>query len=377
VSSPLSAGWCWSFAPNRVSELLSTSYSAGWVASQRLLDLRRYATICVQSRHMPEGSLITLSDDSARSAQIEWCIDVFSHTDSSLVLKGWAFGPDTVDTIAVQLPHTRPGQRVTRLPSADVELAYGPDAANSRFLITVPGIAREDVLNVSLTFESNSGETLTVPAGELRANYLERDPLHRLFNFFFGMTRERGTKDLLEIGSRARSGNVYKELIGEGVKYTGLDIVSGPNVDIVGDAHQLSSLVRRNSVDAIFSISTFEHLSMPWKVAIEMNRVMRKGAIAFIQTHQTWAVHEAPWDYWRFSSYAWDSLFNAATGFRVVDAAMGEPAAIVPLLVSEASLGLQDQPAFLGSAVVVEKISRTRLKWPVDTASIARDSYPN
>jgi hypothetical protein len=42
---------------------------------------------------------------------------------------------------------------------------------------------------------------------------------------------------LLELGSRARSGNVVE--FGQ-VDYTGVDIMAGPNVDIVADVHYLS-----------------------------------------------------------------------------------------------------------------------------------------
>ena len=63
------------------------------------------------------------------------------------------------------------------------------------------------------------------------------------------------------------------------VTYTGIDIVAGENVDVVGDAHQLSEYFDEDCFDAVFSISTFEHLAMPWKAAIEINRVMKTGGV--------------------------------------------------------------------------------------------------
>jgi Methyltransferase domain len=319
----------------------------------------------------------TVSDSDQGPWKIQWCVDKFEHAGGDLFVEGWAFGEESaVASIELAMGDEIPRQELTRLPSADVELAHGPIAAGSRFAIRATNVNRDHVLHVGLRFRPSAGPPLSIPAEEVRAEYLQRDPMHCLFNTFFALARERAIRSLLEIGSRARSGNEYKTLIDESVQYTGLDIVAGLNVDIVGDAHELSSHVKKNSVDAIFTISTFEHLAMPWKAAIEMNRVLRTGGIAFVQSHQSWAVHEAPWDYWRFSSFAWDSLFNAATGFRVVEAAMGEPCSIVPHLVSEASLGLAEQPAYLGSAVIVEKVAKTRLKWPVKTSSIATSSYP-
>jgi hypothetical protein len=40
---------------------------------------------------------------------------------------------------------------------------------------------------------------------------------------------------------------------------------------------------------------------MPWKAVIEIIKVMSPGGLIFTQPHQTWPIHETPWDYWRFS----------------------------------------------------------------------------
>jgi len=44
----------------------------------------------------------------------------------------------------------------------------------------------------------------------------------------------------------------------------------------------------------------------------------------------TWPPHEEPWDFWRFNRTTWATLFNAATGFEIVEAVVGEPARIHP-----------------------------------------------
>jgi hypothetical protein len=49
------------------------------------------------------------------------------------------------------------------------------------------------------------------------------------------------------------------------------DIKVGENVDIVGDAHRLTSLFKAGQFDFAYSISVFEHLLWPWKVALELN----------------------------------------------------------------------------------------------------------
>ena len=83
------------------------------------------------------------------------------------------------------------------------------------------------------------------------------------------------------------------------IDYVGCDVVDGENVDVVPDAHRLSKALDR-TFDYVYSISTFEHLLMPWVVATEINHVMNIGGVGYIQSHQMWPVHDVPSDYFRF-----------------------------------------------------------------------------
>jgi SAM-dependent methyltransferase len=183
---------------------------------------------------------------------------------------------------------------------------------------------------------------------------------------------------MLEIGSRARSGIVRRSLFPDTMEYVGFDIVAGPNVDVVGDAHRLSEYFPAGHFDAAFSVSVWEHLAMPWKVSLELNRVLKTGGIAMINTHQSWPSHEEPWDYFRFSEYAWPPLFNAATGFEILASGMGMPAVIASAL---AVPHIQDQGiewhyGYLATRCVIRKIGPTSLEWPVDPKIVASGAYP-
>ena len=158
--------------------------------------------------------------------------------------------------------------------------------------------------------------------------------------------------------------------------YVGLDILPGPNVDIVGDAHQLSAMFPARSFAAVFSTSVFEHLAMPWKVAIELNRVLDVGGLVFTSTHQTWPLHDAPWDFWRFSQYAWKCLFNSATGFEIVSAVVGEPARVHPCRTSALTRSMPESLAYLGSSCIARKIADTALRWDVALELVADAQYP-
>ncbi len=175
---------------------------------------------------------------------------------------------------------------------------------------------------------------------------------------------------LLEIGSRARSGNSYRHWFPADIDYVGLDVTAGPNVDIVADAHHLSRHVKQK-FDFIFSISCFEHLLMPWKVAIEMNKVLRNGGLAHIISHGAWPLHEEPWDFWRFSKESWSGIFNKHTGFQVVDAKYQFPAQLVPRYINDANFEhLSLGKTYLISGCIVRKIAESVVTWDAEASDI-------
>lgn len=200
-----------------------------------------------------------------------------------------------------------------------------------------------------------------------------KEVMQRMTGRFRAATEAGGR--VLEIGSRARSGNTYHKLIAPNATYTGLDVMDGPNVHIVGDAHHLSRHTP-GPFDFILSISVFEHLLMPWKVALEMNKVMRMGGLAFIQSHPTWPLHEEPWDFWRFSENAWEGLFNAHTGFRVLDRGYGLSAQIVPQFAASGALrGHESAQTFMLSACLVEKVGEPRVAWEAEVGDVYDLAY--
>src|SRR5260370_31340791 len=124
-----------------------------------------------------------------------------------------------------------------------------------------------------------------------------------------------------------------------------MDIRSGPNGDRVGDARDIAAVVGERRFNAVFSVSVFEHLLMPWKAVLEINRVLDPGGFVYVATHQSLPMHDEPRDFWRFSDRAWTALFNAATGFELLDTAMGQRAAIVPRAVFDAAWETRNEPA--------------------------------
>ncbi|HJW30392.1 MAG TPA: methyltransferase domain-containing protein, partial [Saprospiraceae bacterium] len=151
-----------------------------------------------------------------------------------------------------------------------------------------------------------------------------------VFTLFTEMMRKIDSPKILEVGSRAvTKDSLYQFLeLGSPHQYTGLDIHDGPNVDKVGDAHELSAFFPGGHFDVIMSKSVFEHLAMPWKVVLEMNTVLKQNGLLFIHTLHTFPLHEKPWDFWRFSDEAWKVLLNKYTGFEIIETGMEYPCKI-------------------------------------------------
>lgn len=119
-----------------------------------------------------------------------------------------------------------------------------------------------------------------------------------LFNEFIQLVNDNHLK-VLEIGSRIVSpgSRSKRELFPEAASYIGFDYYPDDNTDVVGDAHRLSQYFKHHRFDAIFSLSVFEHLAMPWVVAMEINKLLEIGGITFHGTHFAWPLHEKPWDF--------------------------------------------------------------------------------
>jgi hypothetical protein len=310
-----------------------------------------------------------------------------STTGSACVVERYSFFHETVHLIGHALPdpdevaslalllgdgRTFPIER-RGLPSPDLTRRYGHRASACRFdeLLRV-GPDTQSLWPATVVLTLADGRTHNVPIDPAAAE----EPSVALMNRFFAMLAQKPAGHMLEIGSRMRTGALYTGHLPPGWRYTGLDVMEGPNVDVVGDAHQLSRLLPLGTFDAAMSFVVFEHLLMPWKVVLEMNRVMRVGGLGLVMAPQTWPLHEEPCDYFRFSKHAWKALFNRATGFEIIEAVQGTIGYVVAHNFSPAANFGELHTVALMSCVLFRKIGETTLEWPVEMDDIAEDVYP-
>lgn len=186
---------------------------------------------------------------------------------------------------------------------------------------------------------------------------------------------------VLEIGSREVTGasNARNEF--SKAEYVGFDYYPGDNVDVVGDAHKLSSYFEGNErFDIVYSSACFEHFAMPWVVATEIAKILKVGGLVFVETHFSFSSHERPWHFFQFSDMALKVLFSEALGFECVEAGMSNPivgrfsSLADPYLKNKPIVGLYCHSEYLGKKVRDVE----RFDWEqIDLASVVGEiKYP-
>jgi SAM-dependent methyltransferase len=148
---------------------------------------------------------------------------------------------------------------------------------------------------------------------------------------------------VLEIGSREVTGTSIARKEFSNATYVGFDYYPGDNVDVVGDAHKLSSYFKdEEPFDIVYSSACFEHFAMPWVVAVEIAKVLKVGGIVFVETHFSFSSHERPWHFFQFSDMALKVLFSESLGFECLEAGLSNP--IVGRFSSLADSYLKNRP---------------------------------
>lgn len=107
----------------------------------------------------------------------------------------------------------------------------------------------------------------------------------------------------------------YQEL---GSQYIGVDwadTLHNLKADIVADLNKPVPQINSSSADTIISISVMEHLNNPRNFLTESFRILKPQGNFILQVPFQWRIHEAPFDYFRFTKYGLEFLLKEA-GFK-------------------------------------------------------------
>lgn len=110
-------------------------------------------------------------------------------------------------------------------------------------------------------------------------------------------------------------------LVGDFVdEYIGLDILNTPHrlldVDLYGSAYHIPA--KNGSFDCVLSTAVLEHLEEPQRALREAFRVLKPGGKALYTAPLFWHLHEEPRDFFRYTQYGLQYLFEQA-GFEIIE----------------------------------------------------------
>lgn len=90
--------------------------------------------------------------------------------------------------------------------------------------------------------------------------------------------------------------------------------------DIVADLNQ-PLLIEDGVADTVVSFQVLEHLSEPQTMINESFRILKSEGNIFLTVPFQWWIHEAPYDFFRYTRYGLEHLFNKAgfTNIQVVE----------------------------------------------------------
>lgn len=100
------------------------------------------------------------------------------------------------------------------------------------------------------------------------------------------------------------------------VEWIGLDTPGNPHAELHGFADAIPATDA--SFDTVICTQVMEHVADPSKALAEIFRVMTPGGHLLITAPQFWPVHEAPYDFYRYTPYGLKHLLENA-GFEIVD----------------------------------------------------------
>jgi len=94
--------------------------------------------------------------------------------------------------------------------------------------------------------------------------------------------------------------------------------VADKNYKRMGLVTDLTELALKDgTVDAIINVQVLEHVCEPQRLVSEFARALKSGGTLYLTCPQGWGVHEAPYDFYRFTNFALADIF-AKSGLDVI-----------------------------------------------------------
>jgi SAM-dependent methyltransferase len=112
-------------------------------------------------------------------------------------------------------------------------------------------------------------------------------------------------KTVLEVGSLNVNGNGKSFMASRGIDYLGIDIRTGPDVDVLCDItaprEEIAHRLPLTSFDLVLCMNVLEHLFEPVRALDNMLEVLRPGGYLVVVTPAVWDLHDWPHDFFRLN----------------------------------------------------------------------------
>ena len=138
---------------------------------------------------------------------------------------------------------------------------------------------------------------------------------YELMNEMLGHVSGGDSLNVLDVGSYNVNGTFRPLVENRGWRYTGVDTMAGPNVDVV-TVNPFLFPFDDGTFDVVISGSTMEHVTAIWEWLPELVRVLRPGGFLAIHTHWKFPEHRYPVDCWRIMPDGMRYLFDMTAKLR-------------------------------------------------------------
>lgn len=140
----------------------------------------------------------------------------------------------------------------------------------------------------------------------------------QIMNYFIEEYLDKNHElDILDVGSFDINGSYKSLFFNEKWNYTGIDIVVGPNVDIISKSEYEFGV--KKQYDVVISGNCLEHVEAPWLLIKEIEKTVKKGGLICLITPFSIGEHRYPIDCWRILPDGYKYLLEKESNFKVLE----------------------------------------------------------
>jgi SAM-dependent methyltransferase len=157
------------------------------------------------------------------------------------------------------------------------------------------------------------------------------------------------------------------------VRIIGTDLYASANTRVVADGHALP--FRDGMFDAVVIQAVLEHVLMPQRVVDEIHRVLRPDGLVYAETPFLWPVHEAAFDFTRFTCSGHRWLFRHFTEIQAGTVGGAGEVAVLSIHYLMRALGANSKVAMVATIPFAWLRLLDRFGRPRQTADAATGHY--